>query len=96
MRKLSKRESHDLAKGFKLLSDPTRLEILQQLANGPGRAGALSKAIRRRQATVFHHLARLRRGGLVTSVREGNAVVYNADRTNLKALGAAMAKLVPK
>ena len=84
------------AQGFSLLSDKTRLGILAELSKGPSNVGGLCKALKLRQPTVSHHLGLLRMGRLVNGVRQGKAVVYSADKANLKALASALAKLTPK
>ena len=84
------------ARGFSLLSDATRLGILANLAKGPKNVTALCKGLGLKQPTVSHHLGLLRMGRLVNGVRQGKAVVYTTDKTNLKALASALAKLMPK
>ena len=84
------------ARGFRLLSDPTRLGILAQLAKGPKNVTALCKAVGLKQATVIYHLGLLRMGRLVNGVRKGRSVVYTTDKANLKALASALGKLMPK
>ena len=84
------------ARGFSLLSDPTRLGILAQLAKGPKNVTALCKVLGLKQPTVSHHLGLLRMGRLVVGTRQGKAVLYTTDKTNLKALASALGKLMPK
>ena len=86
----------DQAQGFGLLSDPTRLGVLSLLAKGPKNVTALCKAMKLKPPTISHHLALLRMGRLVQGTREGKAVVYTADKANLKALAAGLARLTPK
>jgi len=87
---------HEWARGFSLLSDPTRLRILQVLAKGPKNVTGLCKAMRLKQPTVSHHLGLLRMGRLVGGTRKGKSVVYVTDKASLKALAAACAKLTPR
>jgi len=104
---MSKREGHhmarktsvnlrDWAQGFGLLSDPTRLGILTQLARGPKNVTGLCKALGLRQPTVSHHLGLLQMGRLVVGTRQGKSVVYSTDKANLKALASAVGKLMLK
>jgi len=86
----------DRAQGFRLLSDPTRLGILAQLAKGPKNVTSLCKALGLKQPTVSRHLGLLRMGRLVNGVRQGKAVVYTTDKANLKALASAPGKLMPR
>jgi len=83
------------ARGFALLSDPTRLGILKMLAAGPKNVTALCDALGLKQPTISHHLGLLRMGRLVAGTRKGKSVVYVADQANLKDLAVAIAKLTP-
>ncbi len=88
-------ELRDHAQGFGLLSDPTRLGILMELADGPKNVTPLCKALGLKQTRVSHHLGLLRMGGLVTRVRQGRSVLYNADKGALKKLQSALGALKP-
>jgi ArsR family transcriptional regulator len=84
---------NEWARGFSLLSDPTRLSILRLLSKGPKNVTALCKALRLKQPTVSHHLGLLRMGRLVVGTRKGKSVIYTTDKAALKALVAACKKL---
>ena len=56
MAKGSRAAFRDQAQGFGLLSDPTRLGILSQLAKGPKNVTALCKTLGLKQPTVTYHL----------------------------------------
>ena len=58
------------------LAAPARLSILEQLAQGECGVEALAKKTRLTFANCSQHLQHLRRAGLVTSRREGKAVIY--------------------
>ena len=96
MAKGSRAAFRDQAQGFGLLSDPTRLGILSLLAKGPRNVTALCEALKLGQPNVSHHLGLLRMGRLVINTRQGKSVVYTTDKANLKALAAALSKLMPK
>jgi len=96
MAKGSRAAFRDQAQGFGLLSDPTRLGILTQLAKGPKNVTSLCKAVGLKQPIASHHLGLLRMGRLVNGVRQGKAVVYSTDKANLKALASALGKLMPR
>jgi DNA-binding transcriptional ArsR family regulator len=85
----------ELAQGYSLLSDATRLGILQLLAKGPKNVTALCKALRLKQPTVSHHLGLLRMGRLVNGIRQGKSVVYASDKAALKGLGSGLSALTP-
>jgi len=91
-----KPDVRELSRGFSLLSDATRLGILQLLAKGPRNVTALCKALRLKQPSVSHHLGLLRMGRLVNGVRQGKAVVYVADKAALRALAAGLAAMMPR
>ncbi|MBE3123459.1 MAG: winged helix-turn-helix transcriptional regulator [Planctomycetes bacterium] len=86
----------DLARGFSLLSDATRLGILKILVGGPKNVTALCKAVKQKQPTVSHHLSLLRMGRLVDGTRKGKSVVYVTNTAILKDLAAGLAKLTPR
>jgi ArsR family transcriptional regulator len=86
----------DLARGFGLLSDPTRLDILKVLTAGPRNVSALYKAVNRNQQTVSHHLGLLRLGRLVVGTRKGKTVEYKVDTAALKELRVGLAKITPR
>ncbi len=60
----------------KALSEPTRILILYAIDEQPRFVTALARELGLPQPTVSRHLNLLRRRGLVTSVREGPAVIY--------------------
>ncbi|MBE3069505.1 MAG: winged helix-turn-helix transcriptional regulator [Planctomycetes bacterium] len=91
----AKAELMEWARGFGLLSDPTRLGILRLLSVGPKNVTALCTALGLKQPTISHHLGLLRMGRLATGTRQGKSVVYVTDKKNLKELAAAIAKLTP-
>jgi ArsR family transcriptional regulator len=58
------------------LSAPARLSILEQLAQGERGVEALAEKTGLSLANCSQHLQQLRRAGLVTSRRDGKAVIY--------------------
>jgi DNA-binding transcriptional ArsR family regulator len=54
-----------LARRFRALGDPTRVAIVNRLARGEATVGELVLELGLAQATVSHHVATLRRAGLV-------------------------------
>ena len=83
------------ARGFSLLSDPTRLGILKMLSGGPKNVTSLCDGLGLKQPTVSHHLGLLRMGRLVVGTRKGKSVIYVSDAASMKELAAALAKLSP-
>jgi len=88
-----KAELSEWARGFSLLSDPTRLGILKMLAGGSKNVTALCDGLGLKQPTISHHLGLLRMGRLVTGTRKGKSVVYVSEKKNLKDLSAAISNL---
>ncbi len=68
-----------LARLFRLLGDPTRLRILEQLQGGERNVSTLVKKLRLAQPTVSHHLALLRTGDIVIARRAGKEVYYSLN-----------------
>jgi ArsR family transcriptional regulator len=67
----------DLVEFFKVLSDETRLKILQYLAHSPElHVRALCELLKQSQPAVSHHLALLRMVGLIECRRDGKHNYY--------------------
>ncbi len=64
---------------FGLLGDSTRVRILLLLCRGELNVSRLCAALGLPQPTVSHHLGLLRRGGFLTSRREGKSIYYAPD-----------------
>lgn len=79
-----------VAKYFRGLGDPTRVRILQLLAEGERSVGELVELIGVPQPRVSNHLACLRWCGFAESRREHRTVHYRvADKRVLSMLGLA-------
>ena len=59
------------------LADPTRLELLYLLRDGPKAVKELVELLGQRQAKVSQHLALLRQRGIVRAERASNVVYYS-------------------
>lgn len=68
-----------LSRLFGLLGEPTRVRILLLLCGGEHNVSHLCELLRLPQPTVSHHLGLLRRGGLLTSRRDGKSIHYGLD-----------------
>ncbi|MGI8557176.1 MAG: ArsR/SmtB family transcription factor [Solirubrobacteraceae bacterium] len=84
-----------MAKYFKVLSDPTRLRILELLSDGSELSvSELMDALALAQSRVSNHLACLRWCGFVETRREHRVVFYRvADERVLAVLGLGRALL---
>jgi ArsR family transcriptional regulator len=66
----------DLVKIYECLCDPTRLRLLNVLAQGPVCVCHFQDVLGEPQVKISKHLAYLRERGLVESERQGNWVIY--------------------
>jgi DNA-binding transcriptional ArsR family regulator len=78
------------------LADPTRLEILRELAASPEVCACdFTSCCDVSQPTVSHHLKVLRDAGAVVSERRGNWVFYRIAPNLIERLGGIAQTLVP-
>ena len=62
---------------FAVLSEPSRLRILQVLQKGPASVGEIAEQTGFKQANASKQLGILTAGGLLSRRQEGNRVVYS-------------------
>jgi ArsR family transcriptional regulator len=94
----TKTASPTCASKLKILSDSTRLGVLEALMTGPKNVGELMEQLDVEQSLLSHHLAVLRDNGLVEATREGKAMMYRlpegvADSTAGKAINLGCCKI---
>lgn len=78
------------------LADPTRMEILRELAGAPEVCACdFTSCCTVSQPTVSHHLKVLRDAGAVTSERRGNWVFYSIAPNLMDRIGAIGQGLAP-
>jgi len=65
------------ARILKVLANPRRLMILDQLHSGEKTVSEIVELLELPQATVSQHLAAIREQGIVTGTRRGNTVTYS-------------------
>jgi DNA-binding transcriptional ArsR family regulator len=75
---------------LKAMSNPVRLIVLCQLAEGEKSVGELERFADVSQSALSQHLALLRERGLVRSRREGQSIFYTLDGPEAPALLAAL------
>ncbi len=68
---------------FQVLAHPTRIHVVEELAQGERSVGDLLKAISVEPANLSQHLSVLRSRGLVLTRKEGNQVFYRLRDTML-------------
>src|SRR5262249_21672198 len=83
----------DIALRLKALADPVRVKLVSLLFSSD--AGEvcncdLAAEVGLRESTVSHHLAQLRRAGIVESERRGMNVYHRPRRESLMALCAVL------
>ncbi len=66
-----------IASRFKLLADPMRLTILNQLDDGELSVNEIAEAVEASQPNVSKHLKILQEAGLLNRRQEGNTVFYS-------------------
>ena len=93
---MSSRPYVTLARLYKALAHPVRLQILQLLAEQEACVCHLATALRRRQPYVSQQLAVLRAAGLVVDRREGLLVYYRLSTPAVVDLLARGRALLPE
>ena len=69
----------EISQFFRLLSEPTRLQLLCQLKQGPMDVAALIGATGFSQSHISRQLGQLQRAGLVSCERDGVRTIWRAD-----------------
>lgn len=78
------------------LADPTRLEILHELAGSAEVCACdFTSCCDVSQPTVSHHLKVLREAGVVVSERRGNSIFYRISPDLIERMGGIAKGLVP-
>jgi len=66
---------------FKAMNDPARREILKMLRKRDMTAGEIAAKFDMTAPSISHHLDKLKRAGLVTTVKQGQYVLYSINTT---------------
>lgn len=80
----------EIADGFKLMSDPTRLRILTLLNQRELCVHDLSALLDKSQSAVSHQLRELRNQGIVRRRKDGRVVYYSLDEDEILSLIRSM------
>jgi len=87
----TKNTSPTCASKLKILSDTTRLGVLEVLMTGAKNVGELMEELDVEQSLLSHHLAILRDNGLVEATREGKTIIYRlAESVSASTAGKAI------
>lgn len=89
-------EMEAMASELRALADPTRLEILEQLADCPLSVTDLVPVLNLAQPTISAHVRLLREAGLVRPVRSGARTNYVLDTGRLDEILRRPAKLIAR
>lgn len=85
--KISIDEAGELADGFKLLGEPTRVRILYALLErGECNVGDLAAEVGASETTISHAMRLLRGAGIVRNRRDGRMVFYRLDDDHVRQL----------
>lgn len=82
-------ELRAVASYHKALADPTRLRLLQRLADAPATVTELTEHVDLSQPLVSWHLRRLKAAGVVDTRRAGREVICTLSREMLDFFRAA-------
>ena len=74
---------------FRTLGHPVRIRVLELLQDGPKAVRELLLDIDIEASSLSQQLAILRRAGIVTSIRDGSAVMYELAASDVAELMAA-------
>lgn len=85
MRELQ-RDARRVASLLKAMSNPARLIILCQIAEGERSVGQLERAVGLSQSSISQHLAVLRAQAVVSGRRAGQTVLYSLASSEVAAL----------
>jgi len=66
---------------FKALNDPARREILKMLRKGDMTAGDIAAKFDMTAPSISHHLDKLKRAELVTTLKKGQYILYSINTT---------------
>jgi len=66
---------------FKAMNDPVRREILKMLRQQDMTAGDIAANFEMTAPSISHHLDKLKRAGLVTTIKKGQYVLYSINTT---------------
>jgi DNA-binding transcriptional ArsR family regulator len=78
------KQAQQAANLLKMVSDPTRIQIVLMLSEGEKHVGALSEVLGQSQPAVSHHLALLRHGSIIAPRRQGKNKFYGLTETGEK------------
>ncbi|MDY6870606.1 MAG: metalloregulator ArsR/SmtB family transcription factor [Actinomycetota bacterium] len=85
-RRLPDDEANLVAEVFRMLADPTRVQILWALVSHEKAVNDLASHVGKPAPSVSQHLAKLRMARLVRTRREGTTIYYSLDNNHVAQL----------
>lgn len=85
-----------LSKTIGAMSDPTRREILSILKKSDMTAGDIGKNFKITLPSLSHHLNVLKQADLVTSLRDGQTIVYSLNLSAFEEVSKALISFFKK
>ena len=86
MSQMTRHDVDDLTETFRVLGDPTRVRILDALAQAELCVGELARRLEVSESAVSHQLRLLRSRRIVRSRRDGRLIYYALDDRHVLAL----------
>ncbi|MGE5693966.1 MAG: ArsR/SmtB family transcription factor [Candidatus Sericytochromatia bacterium] len=71
---------------FRMLADPTRVQVLWALAEGESSVNELAEQVGKPAPSVSQHLAKLRMARLVRTRRAGTTIFYSLENEHVRQL----------
>lgn len=93
---VSRARTADVARRLRAVADPTRLAILDFLADGPHTVGDIARSFCLAQPTVSSHVKHLREAGLVSAERQGARIEVSLDRDAVGSLAGEFGTLLSR
>ena len=84
----------ELVRALRAAADPTRLRILQLVAEQPRSTEELAPLVGLSESGLSKHLRSLTEAGLLSTKRDGYYVLYRLERERLEALGPELSGYV--
>ncbi len=80
---------------FDALANDYRRQIICLLRDGPKSAGEIVRNFDIAQPSISRHLDVLKKSGIVSTVRDGNQIIYSLNSQTIEDLVIYCAKLLP-
>ncbi|ARV85379.1 metalloregulator ArsR/SmtB family transcription factor (plasmid) [Mycobacterium intracellulare subsp. chimaera] len=75
-----------IAEVFRMLADPTRIQLLWALTGGESSVNELAERVGKAAPSVSQHLAKLRMARLVRTRRSGTTIFYSLENEHVRQL----------